>query len=106
MLGKCSWDDWIAVLDEPSEPGQSRLPHDRNSADLVSLVVLLATIFVHRLWPVALGLFPVGWIFQFVGHAFEGKAPEFFGLAFCWSARAGGRRRCGRGVRRLRVYES
>jgi uncharacterized membrane protein YGL010W len=20
----------------------------------------------------------VGWIFQFVGHAFEGKAPEFF----------------------------
>ena len=26
----------------------------------------------------ALGLFVLGWIFQFVGHAFEGKPPEFF----------------------------
>jgi uncharacterized membrane protein YGL010W len=23
-------------------------------------------------------LFILGWIFQFVGHAFEGKPPEFF----------------------------
>ena len=26
----------------------------------------------------ALVLFVVGWVFQFVGHAFEGKPPEFF----------------------------
>ena len=26
----------------------------------------------------AAGLFVVGWIFQFIGHAFEGKPPEFF----------------------------
>lgn len=25
-----------------------------------------------------LGLFTIGWIFQFVGHYFEGKPPEFF----------------------------
>jgi uncharacterized membrane protein YGL010W len=30
------------------------------------------------MWRVALGLFVVGWVFQFVGHAFEGKPPEFF----------------------------
>ncbi|HBF13012.1 MAG TPA: DUF962 domain-containing protein [Deltaproteobacteria bacterium] len=29
-------------------------------------------------WRWALGLFSVGWIFQFVGHAFEGKPPAFF----------------------------
>ena len=27
--------------------------------------------------PVAAGLFTVGWTFQFVGHAFEGKKPSF-----------------------------
>ncbi|HEX5033969.1 MAG TPA: Mpo1-like protein, partial [bacterium] len=29
-------------------------------------------------WKVALILFVVGWIFQFVGHAVEGKPPAFF----------------------------
>ncbi len=28
-------------------------------------------------WPVALGMFVVGWILQFIGHAFEGKSPAF-----------------------------
>ena len=27
---------------------------------------------------VSIGLFVIGWIFQFVGHAFEGKKPAFF----------------------------
>ncbi|MBV8081521.1 MAG: DUF962 domain-containing protein [Candidatus Eremiobacteraeota bacterium] len=29
-------------------------------------------------WPLALGAFVVGWIFQFVGHGYEGKKPAFF----------------------------
>jgi uncharacterized membrane protein YGL010W len=28
-------------------------------------------------WPWAIALFLVGWIFQFVGHAYEGKKPAF-----------------------------
>ena len=28
--------------------------------------------------PVGIALFVFGWILQFVGHAFEGKAPSFF----------------------------
>lgn len=28
--------------------------------------------------PVGIGMFVVGWILQFIGHAFEGKAPSFF----------------------------
>jgi hypothetical protein len=45
---------------------------------LLSVAVFLASIFFHRLWPYALALFLLGWIFQFIGHAFEGKPPEFF----------------------------
>jgi uncharacterized membrane protein YGL010W len=28
-------------------------------------------------WPLAIGLFVVGWVFQFVGHHYEGKSPAF-----------------------------
>jgi uncharacterized membrane protein YGL010W len=28
-------------------------------------------------WPYAIGAFVAGWIFQFVGHAYEGKSPAF-----------------------------
>ena len=43
---------------------------------LVGLVVLeLAALFVSL--PYAVGLFVVGWILQFVGHAYEGKKPAF-----------------------------
>jgi uncharacterized membrane protein YGL010W len=45
---------------------------------LASVVVFIAGFFFHRLWLFAGALFLVGWIFQFVGHAFEGKPPEFF----------------------------
>jgi len=45
---------------------------------VVSIVVLAASLFVVGLWKIALALFLAGWIFQFIGHAFEGKPPEFF----------------------------
>ena len=79
MLGNRSWDDWIAQYSTSHQNPVNRVCHTIGiPLILLSLAVLLATAFVHRLWPVALGLFLVGWIFQFVGHAFEGKAPEFF----------------------------
>ncbi len=28
--------------------------------------------------PIGIGMFVLGWILQFVGHAFEGKMPSFF----------------------------
>jgi uncharacterized membrane protein YGL010W len=45
---------------------------------LISLVIFVASIFIHFLWPFATALFLFGWIVQFVGHAFERKEPEFF----------------------------
>jgi uncharacterized membrane protein YGL010W len=44
----------------------------------LSIPLFIASIFVPGLWRVALGAFVIGWLFQFVGHAFEGKPPEFF----------------------------
>ena len=48
------------------------------------LILLLAVVAVPFAlwrpwaWELVAGLFVLGWIFQFVGHAFEGKPPEFF----------------------------
>jgi uncharacterized membrane protein YGL010W len=44
----------------------------------ISLALFVASLFVAGVWRFALALFVVGWISQFVGHAFEGKPPEFF----------------------------
>jgi uncharacterized membrane protein YGL010W len=43
----------------------------------IALLVLTYFISLFVSWPVALGLFVTGWIFQFVGHAYEGKKPAF-----------------------------
>ena len=51
-------------------PRQPALSYDRHPADRA-----VAPAVSRRL---ALALFVIGWIFQFVGHAFEGKPPEFF----------------------------
>jgi uncharacterized membrane protein YGL010W len=45
---------------------------------VLSLPVFVAAVFVHGLWLLAVVLFVAGWVFQFIGHAVEGKPPEFF----------------------------
>jgi uncharacterized membrane protein YGL010W len=46
---------------------------------LVALVAFAALYLLGRItpWPVAVGAFVLGWIFQFVGHGYEGKKPAF-----------------------------
>ena len=43
----------------------------------VAGMIVLYLIAAYVSWPFAIGAFVVGWIFQFVGHAFEGKSPAF-----------------------------
>lgn len=43
----------------------------------IPMIVLSLPCFFFN-WKLALGLFVVGWIFQFIGHAVEGKPPAFF----------------------------
>jgi uncharacterized membrane protein YGL010W len=44
----------------------------------LSILLLLTAPLVQGIWKVGLFLFGVGWFFQFLGHAVEGKPPEFF----------------------------
>lgn len=46
---------------------------------LVALVAFALLYAIGRFvwWPVAIALFVVGWIFQFVGHHHEGRSPAF-----------------------------
>jgi uncharacterized membrane protein YGL010W len=44
----------------------------------LAVPLFLLSVFVAGLWVLPLALFVVGWIFQFIGHAYEGKPPEFF----------------------------
>jgi uncharacterized membrane protein YGL010W len=53
MMGGRTWDEWIEEYSHAHE-------HP-----------------INRLWIIALSLFIVGWILQFIGHYFEGKPPEF-----------------------------
>ncbi|MDM5336681.1 DUF962 domain-containing protein [Fictibacillus enclensis] len=42
----------------------------------IPLIVVSLPLFFWR-WKLALALFIVGWILQFIGHLFEGKKPSF-----------------------------
>jgi len=79
MLGQKPWDVWIAQYAESHQHPLNRMTHLFGiPMILVSLPVLLAAIVWHRLVWVGLGLFVAGWALQFLGHALEGKPPEFF----------------------------
>ena len=79
MLGGESSDQWIAKYARSHQHPVNRLCHTYGIPTiLVSVALFAAGFFSHRLWWFALSLFVIGWILQFVGHAFEGKPPEFF----------------------------
>lgn len=73
------WSDWVAQYERSHQNPINRLTHTIGIPLVaVSVVVLLLSLFVSGLWRIGLAVFIVGWIFQFVGHFFEGKRPEFF----------------------------
>lgn len=51
----------------------NRLTH---SIGIPMIVLSLPVVFFNWRW--AVGLFVLGWIFQFIGHAIEGNQPAFF----------------------------
>lgn len=74
MMGR----DWIREYSSSHQHPVNRALHTIGiPLIVVSLILFVATIFVRSLWPIAVALFVIGWIFQFVGHAFERKPPEF-----------------------------
>ena len=45
---------------------------------VLALLLVPVALFVQGLWLLAAALFVMGWVLQFIGHWFEGKAPAFF----------------------------
>jgi uncharacterized membrane protein YGL010W len=78
MLGGRSSDEWIARYAQSHQHPVNRFCHTVGiPLIVVSLPVLVAAIFMPGLWLPAVVLFVLGWAFQFIGHAVEGKPPEF-----------------------------
>ena len=77
-LGGRPWSEWIAGYGRSHEHPFNQLCHTIG-IPLIALSIPLgvAAVVVPGLWRPALALFAVGWGFQFLGHAFEGKPPEF-----------------------------
>ena len=79
VLGGRSSQEWIAQYGSSHQHPVNRVCHTLGIPTiLLSIPLFILSVFVHRIWIYALGLFLVGWVFQFIGHAFEGKSPEFF----------------------------
>jgi uncharacterized membrane protein YGL010W len=79
MLGGKTSEQWIAQYASSHQHPVNRLCHTFGIPTiLISIALFVAGIFYRPLWPWGLALFVIGWMLQFVGHAFERKLPEFF----------------------------
>jgi uncharacterized membrane protein YGL010W len=71
--------DWIAQYAKSHTHPVNRALHTLGIPMIaISLPLFGVAWFVRGFWPVPTALFVGGWIFQFAGHGFEGKPPEFF----------------------------
>jgi uncharacterized membrane protein YGL010W len=79
LLSARSWSEWVAEYALAHQHPVNRACHTIGIPMVVlSIVTAVGALFMGSLWLVAAALFVVGWIIQFVGHAYEGKRPEFF----------------------------
>ena len=78
MMSSRSWDDWIGEYAQSHQHPVNRVCHTVGIPLIaLSVPLFVAALVVPGLWRVPLALFAIGWLFQFVGHAYERKAPEF-----------------------------
>jgi|SRR5579871_971755 len=78
LTGGHTSEQWIARYSRSHQHPVNRVCHTLGIPTiLLSIAVFVLAVFVHRLWTIGFALFALGWLLQFVGHAFEGKPPEF-----------------------------
>jgi uncharacterized membrane protein YGL010W len=79
MLAGKTWDEWVAQYAKSHQHPVNRICHTIGIPLIAASFPLLVLGFIASVfWLLALTLFIVGWVFQFIGHWFEGKPPEFF----------------------------
>jgi len=78
MFAGRSWEEWIVQYGGSHRHPLNRLCHTVGIPLIaLSLPLFLVVPFVHAIWGVPAAMFLTGWILQFIGHAIEGKPPEF-----------------------------
>jgi uncharacterized membrane protein YGL010W len=78
-MGGQSWGDWIAQYSASHRNAANRACHTVGIPMIaISLLLIPVAVWFPSWWWGVAVFFVGGWIFQFVGHAFEGKPPEFF----------------------------
>jgi len=78
QLGNRPMEEWVARYAESHQHPFNRFCHTLGiPLIVVSIVILLLSIWIAGLWKLGVTLFVIGWGFQFLGHAVEGKPPEF-----------------------------
>ncbi len=97
MLGGKSWDEWIAQYSLSHQHPINRVCHTIGIPLIaVSLPLFLVAIAVPGGWPIPLGLFLVGWLFQFAGMPSKGSHRSSSRIgAFCSWDFGGGSPRSG-----------
>jgi uncharacterized membrane protein YGL010W len=94
MMGGRTHEEWIRQYASSHQHPVNRFCHTVGIPMIaLSLLLLIPAAVVEGFWKWPLALFVVGWVFQFIGHAFEGKEPEFFhdwrflfvGLRWWWA---------------------
>ncbi len=79
MWGGKSSEEWVTQYASSHQHPINRICHTFGIPIIVvSLGVFLASIYSRGLLKWGVVLFLAGWMLQFIGHAFEGKPPEFF----------------------------
>jgi uncharacterized membrane protein YGL010W len=77
-MGRPSWQAWIDEYAQSHQHPVNRLCHTIGIPMIAASVALAPFSFLAPTWwRLPAGLFGVGWAFQFAGHAFERKPPEF-----------------------------
>ena len=80
LLGDRPMAEWVRQYATSHQHPVNRVLHTVGIPLIVLSLVLGAAAAVAwpGLWTTAVVLFVTGWVLQFVGHAVEGKKPEFF----------------------------
>ena len=79
LMGKRTSEEWVEAYEEGHTHPVNKVCHAFGIPLIaLSIPLFIVSLFVGGFWRVPATLFAAGWGFQFVGHAFEGKPPEFF----------------------------
>ena len=78
MMGGRTSDEWVAQYATSHQHPVNRTCHTFGIPMIAVSILLVPVVWAGLVdWRIPAALFVAGWALQFVGHAFEGKPPEF-----------------------------